>query len=55
MGVNHGDARIQGDSYKALETEAEAIKDNIERILSKAKAIFGGSRIQERLESGLMD
>ena len=38
------------DSYEAFETEVEAVKNSLERIINKAKEIFSGSSLQETLE-----
>ncbi len=40
------------DSYEALEIEVQAIKNNLDRILGRAKEIFRKSPIQEGLDLG---
>lgn len=38
------------DSYDAFEVEVEAVKNNLERVINKAKEIFSGSSLQKTLE-----
>jgi len=38
------------ESYEAFEKEVEALKNNLENVINKAKEIFSGSSLQETLQ-----